>query len=256
MEKKYLNAISGLLQGAGTNFPETDLYNEGWMLRLVLDYFKKSQVKGHPLSFHEGSEWYSEGLLASPFLDRGPKKVRSLAEGYTHADGVIGHFKIGKDKKGELTLNEDATQIVVIEAKMNSKLSKGVSNAVYYDQAARNVACIVELVRKNARVIGQYKKIAFYLIAPKCKIDEPNSFLEMSRESIERKVRERVQGYEGTKNRWHKEWFQKTINQMEIGVFSWEDIIDFVKNEESEAGNYLNGFYEKCLEYNLKENIF
>ncbi|MGM0653431.1 MAG: hypothetical protein ACQES4_11735, partial [Bacillota bacterium] len=44
-------------------FPCSILYSEGWLLRAILYFFSKHQVTGHALSFIQGAEWYSEGLL-------------------------------------------------------------------------------------------------------------------------------------------------------------------------------------------------
>ena len=41
-------------------FPPTILYNEGWMLRLVVDWFARNRVNNHPLCFSDNTEWYSE----------------------------------------------------------------------------------------------------------------------------------------------------------------------------------------------------
>ena len=127
-------------------FPATDLYNEGWMLRLVIDWFSRNSQVDCDIRFLEGSRWYSEALLPSQFLAR--HRGDKLAESWTHADGAIGHFDIGKSADGDLTLKEGATQLVVTEAKMFSKLSSGVTNASYFDQAARNVACIAEICNR------------------------------------------------------------------------------------------------------------
>jgi hypothetical protein len=51
-------------------FPPTLLYNEGWLLRLVLDWFSRHDVQGHPLSFRAWARWFSEALLPSAFLAR------------------------------------------------------------------------------------------------------------------------------------------------------------------------------------------
>ena len=59
-----------------------------------------------------------------------------------HADGAIGQFTIGKSGKGDINLSPNANQLVIIEAKMFSKLSKGIKNFSEYDQATRNVACV------------------------------------------------------------------------------------------------------------------
>jgi hypothetical protein len=83
-------------------FPATDLYNEGWMLRLVIDWFSRNPPVECDIRFLKGSRWYSEALLPSQFLAR--QRGDKLAESWTHADGVIGHFEIGKNADGDLTL--------------------------------------------------------------------------------------------------------------------------------------------------------
>ena len=45
-------------------FPPTEIFNEGWMLRLVLDAFKRLEVKDGPFRFLEGADWSSEARLA------------------------------------------------------------------------------------------------------------------------------------------------------------------------------------------------
>ena len=48
-------------------FPATDLYNEGWMLRLVLDWFASQPGIEHDLVFATDDRWYSEALLPTIF---------------------------------------------------------------------------------------------------------------------------------------------------------------------------------------------
>ena len=101
-----LTAIHELLSRCGTArsvLPPTELYNEGWMLRLVLDWFDRNrQAEQHELGFEPGATWYSEALLPSRFLPlvRGD----SLAESFTHADGVIGHFRVQSGDRGDAAL--------------------------------------------------------------------------------------------------------------------------------------------------------
>ena len=61
-----------------THFPPTDLYNEGWMLRLVLDWFENYKTVTYPLTISKKDKWYSEAQLPSAFLAR--KKGDKLAE--------------------------------------------------------------------------------------------------------------------------------------------------------------------------------
>ena len=55
--------------------PPTILYNEGWMLRVILDWYSHQNIDDHPLSFSKDARWYSEILLPSPFLPRFQKEL-------------------------------------------------------------------------------------------------------------------------------------------------------------------------------------
>jgi hypothetical protein len=49
-----LEGIHRLIDAAESkpaNFPATLLYNEGWMLRLVLDWYSSHKLTSHPLKF-------------------------------------------------------------------------------------------------------------------------------------------------------------------------------------------------------------
>src|SRR4051812_23173911 len=119
-----MDRIAALLLSSGdreSHLPATILYNEGWLLRVVLDWFSRQPPSSHPLGFHPGARWYTEALLPSQFRAR--KRGDDLAEARTHADGVIGHFSIGDSGKGDLMLLPDAQQFVVVEAKLFSGLS-------------------------------------------------------------------------------------------------------------------------------------
>jgi hypothetical protein len=118
-----LGAIQRMLRAASGGrppFPPTLLYNEGWLLRLILDWFAGRDVGGHPLSFATGARWFSEALLPSAFLAR--YRGDELAESWTHADGVVGHFVIGEGGKADLRLAPEAGQLLVLEAKLFSGL--------------------------------------------------------------------------------------------------------------------------------------
>ena len=94
-----------------------------------------------------------------------------MAETWTHADGVVGHFAVGETTKEGLTLREGATQLVVVEAKMWSKLSSRTRNAPGYDQAARTVACIAETLRRADIESQPMERLAFLVAAHLDQID-------------------------------------------------------------------------------------
>src|SRR5437870_3848792 len=108
---------------SGAVLPPTALFNEGWMLRLILDWTAQHRSSIPALRFDTGSIWYSEALLPSRFRPR--KRGDIAGEGFTHADGVIGHFRLLPGGRGDIELVSPARQLMVIEAKMASGLSLG-----------------------------------------------------------------------------------------------------------------------------------
>ena len=229
--------------------PPTDLYNEGWMLRLVLDWFSKNQPEKAAIKFADGARWYSEALLPSAFLTR--ERGDPLSESWTHADGVVGHFDIGANGAGDLTLKANATQLVVIEAKMGSKLSAGVKNASYYNQAARNVACMAEVARRASIAPASFDNLAFYVFAPQSKIDEGIFTQAMDVDQMRDVVQRRVAAYEETeKQEWLDNWFLPVCEKAEIRCVSWEEVLTVIGNHNSLDGRELQAYYEKCLRFN------
>src|SRR5829696_5925829 len=109
-----LERITKLLSEASADerhLPPTALYNEGWMLRLVLDWCSEHPEAVPPFLFLPGARWYSEALLPSRFGGKG-----GVREGFTHADAVIGHFQFRPRGRGDIELSPGATQLSVVEA--------------------------------------------------------------------------------------------------------------------------------------------
>ncbi len=240
-----------LTRGGGANavLPATDLYNEGWMLRLAIDWFDQNRSTSFDLQFEPDARWYSEALLPSAFLAR--KRGDKLAESWTHADGVIGHFEIGSNGAGDLTVAPTATQLMVTEAKMFSKLSSGVTNASYFNQAARNVACMAEVVKRANRSPNEFERLGFFLIAPESRIDEGVFAEHMELASIKKTVERRVSEYhDEAKREWYLTWFLPVLERANIGCISWESIIGAIRIADPEAATDLESFYESCLQHN------
>ncbi len=247
---KALSSVQMMLRSASSNhplFPPTLLYNEGWLLRLVLYWFASHSVQDHPLAFAAGAHWFSEALLPSPFLAR--FRGDQLAESWTHADGVIGHFKIGEGGKADLKLLAVAKQFLVLEAKMFSSLSAGVAHATYYDQAARNVACIAELLHRAKRPPSEMVSLGFYLLAPSSQIERGVFSRVVNKESILKKVSRRVQSYEGEREGWYEEWFRPTCEMINIECVGWEEIIAAMKEYDPLGGASIDRFYGFCLRF-------
>jgi hypothetical protein len=245
--KSFLNLLPNIDHDL-PNFPPTILYNEGWLLRLIVDWFSSSGITDHPLSFSKDGHWFSEARLPSAFLPR--FRGDPLAESHTNADGVIGHFMIGSTGKTDLALTQDATDFVVLEAKLYSGLSKGVKHAKYYDQAARNVACMAEILSRADRKSNTFSQLGFYVLAPKDQIKSRTFSSHLDKKSINSKVNRRVSSYEGEQDEWFKNWFMPTLEVIDIQSISWEAILDIINENDSKIGDSLNEYYAQCLTFN------
>ena len=182
------------------SFPPNVLFNENWLLRIVIDWFETHGGDRYPLSHLPGARWFSEAWLPSAFLPR--YRGDRLAESRTHADGVIGHFTIGDPGTAGLTLEADARQLVVVEGKLFNRLSAGVKNAPFYDQAARSVACVAESLRRANRAPDVMDDLSFLVIAPQARVDDGVFAWDASADAIRRKVRRRVEDYGGERDFW------------------------------------------------------
>lgn len=219
------------------------------MLRLLLDYMSRQVGSTSPLSFAPGASWYSEALLPSRF--RPTSRADRHGEGYTHADGVVGHFSVDSGNRGEAVLRAEARQFIVLEAKMGSALSKSTKKADYYDQAARNVACMAHMMHRAGSHPDQFDCLAFFVIAPASRINMKLFDSLVSRDSIENKVRRRVAAYEGNQDAF-LEVFLPILDRIQIAAISWESILASLPlNDETEG---LRRFYHQCLRFNLRSS--
>lgn len=229
-------------------FPPNVLFNEGWLLRIVLDWFERHGGDRYPMSPLAGARWFSEAWLPSAFLPR--FRGDRLAESRTHADAVLGHFTIGDPGTAGLALKPDARQFVVIEGKLFNRLSSGVRNAPFYDQAARSVACIAEALRRAERDPESMDDLAFLVVAPKARVDDGAFVWDTSVDAIARKVRRRVEDYAGERDAWFRDWFEPTLRRIDVRCLSWEDLIEAVAFHNPEQGQVIDAFYGECLRFN------
>jgi hypothetical protein len=234
-------------------FPPTEVYNEGWLLRIILQWFSTQKFEDHPLGFSKSARWFSEALLPTAFLPRNRKD--ELGEAWTHADGVIGHFTIGDRARGDFTLKKDAEQFVVIEAKIFSKLSSGVTHARYFDQAARTVACMAEVLNRADRSPNALTHLAFYALAPESQISAGVFGSKMTKESVNSKVLRRVEEYGGERESWFREWFKPALESIEMSCLSWKSVIDDIIRKDEESGNQITDFYNLCKQFNKPERV-
>jgi hypothetical protein len=246
---KRIEALCQSYETGTPVMPPTIIYNEGWMLRLMVDRFASLELRNepHPLAVPQGCRWYSEALLPSAFRPR--LRGDPSGESWTHVDGAIGHFDIGNGGKGNLTIKSDATHFVVLEAKMFSKLSAGVKNAPGYNQVARNIACIAEALKRAGRRVNEIKTLGFYVLAPKSQIKQKLFDGLLDKEYLLKTVKRRVIEYRGISDDWLTESFLPVLKGLDIRIIRWEEVLKFLKGRDPVASQ-LEDFYKRCLEFN------
>lgn len=230
------------------NFRPTELYNESWLIKLVLQQASTMTEGSHPLSFLSESSWFSEAMLPTAFKAR--YQGDKLSESRTNADGVIGHFRIGSKGKADLELESDAKQFTVVEAKMGAPLSKGTSNAKYFDQAARNVACMAEVLDRVEVQPQSIDRLGFVVLAPEYSIAKGAFTGLVTKESIQDKVQRRVDAYEGELDGWYDRAFLSTLEAVDLQCLSWEEVIEWIQRAKPVEADQLTDYYTLCLEFN------
>jgi len=245
-----MDLISKLISSfdpAQPNFRPTELYNESWLIKIILNQASDIEDQDFILSFLPNSTWFSEGLLPTAFKER--YRGDKLSESRTNADGVIGHIQIGQKGKADLDLDGQALQFTVVEAKIGAPLSKGTSNAKYFDQAARNVACMAEVIARASVDPSSLNRLDFVVLAPQYSIDKGTFAEELELESIQTKVKKRVNAYEGDLDDWYFNRFEPTLKSINIQSLSWESAIRWISKYKPELNEELHSFYDLCLKY-------
>ncbi|MDF1514219.1 MAG: hypothetical protein P1S60_10460 [Anaerolineae bacterium] len=235
---------------AQPNFSPTEIYNENWLVKIALHQASGITDTAFPLSFLPCSTWFSEGLLPTAFKPR--FRGDSLGESRTHADGVIGHIRIGERGKADLELSTNAKQFTVVEAKMNAPLSPGISHARYYDQAARTVACMAEVMARARVQPNSLNILDFILLAPEENISQGKFDNELNEASVKEKVERRVSAYEGQLDDWYTYRFLPTLNKIRLYPLSWEKALEWISNNKPYVADDLNEYYNLCLRYNKR----
>ncbi|HEY0983494.1 hypothetical protein [Schlesneria sp.] len=135
---------------------------------------------------------------------------------------------------------------------MYSLLSKGVTAARWYDQAARNVACMAQTLALTNTKPCDLDRVSFSVIAPQGQ--RPFFSNELSPASIRMKIQMRIDQFQGQGLEelvlWREEYLKPMIDRMEkegmISFLSWEELIGKITNESTKAA--VGAFYKKCEE--------
>ena len=216
---------------------KSEVYNETWMLRMTL-----AAIHDHEGEFGCADEvldhirrtvrvrWISEGGLEPVFEHEGP----------TWTDAIIGDVKLGdRDKRKVHVVEEVHAGIVIIEAKMGSELSTGVTNSKDYDQFARNIACLAKLlIKSGAESVCERSRVVVIGPDKKWTVD-PNGLLEKVIDTI------KAQGYK----RAYRDGLDENVIlrvarkiKDNSRVVTWEDVINALDGDVNR--NDLAAFYD------------
>ena len=228
-----IKALSILTEGINP----TIIYNEGWMIRLLVieSMIEKLVIRDIDFGFLAQKNWSSEALIASPFVEKNIKN----REGYTHADIILGDFTVNYSERGEVKINDSAKILGIIEAKMGSDLSLGTSNANDYNQASRNVCCLSYLTRNIFDC-----KTFFIVTAPMKTIEKYEIKNKIEREKILTQIRDRFIH----SNIEYQSEIQKKVEKCNIFSLSFEEWI--VEILDTDVKKYLDDFYKECIKHN------
>jgi len=221
-------------------FPETLIFNEGWLLRSVLKgWIAESEGTGFGfLPFPPGATGYSEGQLYTPFR-RG-----SHREGNTHVDGIVGDFSITETKSG-IVLKSNFRYIAAFEAKIFGRISPGVTNAPDFDQTSRTAACLINSILL-AEPKGSYSAHLVIVYAEDNRYIDPDLH---TRDYVEKQITKRLQGFlkgaepGDTVERFASGW-RDVLGNLGIHSYTWEQVLANIGSDD------LVEFYDLCKRFN------
>ena len=216
----------------------TIIYNEGWMIRLLVGESKRIGITVKNIDFSKINNWTSEAKISSPFEGKELKKNKKN-ETKTQADVILGDFRINYDRNAEIIIETPSEILGIIEAKMGSNLSPGIKNAKNYNQASRNICCLAYVTKKSPEC-----KIFFVIVAPEVRINNPKSKFKEQIGETKKEIKDR---FEETGREYTSEMDEK-IENCEIIIISYEEWINEI--EGSDVKKALNKFYDKCIEHN------
>jgi hypothetical protein len=245
MSGEHLDAILAitldlLRQASEADSPlnPTDFYCEGWMTALTLAVVNDNCIDLPPFCVVEGGRWWREVGLRSPISNIGT----------TWADAVLGHFDRRKQTKRGIQIRPNATQFVVIEAKINAPLSAKTAHADDFDQVARYVASMAFELGIAQVDFSLFGSLGFYVVSSNEYVATHQCLVK--RDSIERKVWARIADYDEPRRtdmeRWFQDPFHRLLDHLTLECITWESVIQRTRQAAPEQGELLNAFYQQC----------
>lgn len=241
----------------GTPIARSEVYNETWLLRMVL-----SCIHDYSGSFNGCKEEIRDALIRIKdavcvrWISEGGLQPTLKKEGTTWTDAIVGSVRIHDDVDNEIDSetkrgilldgNNKHVGVVVIEAKVGSKLSEGTRNYADYNQAARNIACLAKLVMHEPEDF--IRKCAFVVLGPREAIKSKSwKGQDWNQQRLLTNAIDVIKGKHG--NGETREYIKDKASFIKAAemiaktsiVVAWEDIVESIGNTE------LTDFYNAVL---------
>ncbi|MDR2811035.1 MAG: hypothetical protein LBB84_10875 [Tannerellaceae bacterium] len=233
-----IEALNALSEGINP----TIVYNEGWMVRLLVMQSIEQKITIDNIDFGQFRKWTSEAQISSPFSGSELKKD-NLNETRTHADVVIGDFDVNFDDNAGIRIKENAKIIGIIEAKMGSNLSQGTKNTEFknYNQVSRSICCLA------FNVVPQDCSTFVFVVAPKSTLEKHKISEQITNTEIKEQIRKRLEETESGKI-LDLEKFNTKVKNCKVLAISFEEWIE--KIDDKNVKTKMSDFYDKCKKYN------
>ena len=282
--EKIYEPLMKLKDICGDTIPQSEIYNETWMLRLVLSLMSKVDTKSNTFTDSQSDSHLRDVCMAVKcgWISEGGLKPIFKQESTTWTDAIVGAVQKSSSNRN-IEKNEAAIYkgVIVIEAKMGSDLSAGGSRLKGYNQVARNIACLARFMVEGCENVDikTIKKCKFLVFAPKAKIghwrnlDEkqqkkkrdrfysPDNMIESTSRVLD-EIKKKYVVRQELKEKWQKvKTAVEEICKHSI-VISWDDVIKFLQNHLKDYApclgclGCLNDFYNQAKELsgiNIKE---
>jgi hypothetical protein len=230
-------------------FAETQIFNEGWLLRSVLQAWKtNSPASESPfLPIPKDAKVYSEAQLFTPFKvrRRSERAGEPKGETNTRVDGIAGYFSIAPGTKSGIELDRGCPYIAVFEAKLYSPLSTGITHAPKYDQVSRTTACLIHALLEAKPKDGSEAHLVVLYPADHPRID-PGRY---EKNHVKHRIASRLKGYKDAGKatdeiRQFETGWEEMSEYVDVHFVTWEDVVDEIDDVE------LHWFYGLCRQFN------
>lgn len=240
-------------------FPETDIFNEHWLLRGILNNLMEvKDLKDNRLSFFlpfpDDSKRFSEGRLKTPF-NKEEKGDSNSTEGQTPFDGIVGDFELIENSKSGIRILPDFNYLSFFEAKMCSSIGLGTSNETNFSQISREISCIIYQIMKINDLEGKIiNLIVFYPIHNK-KI-KSEIYTNDNKKFIKNQIKNKIFNYKVKHNELSQDFkdfeskYETLLDHVNVKFFDWETILNEIKDDTP-----IHEFYNLCKEFNKPKKL-